>query len=163
MKFFKFLDGIIDFIETWFIISCVILMLFFSFLQVILRNIFSTGIPGTDELLRHMVFWTGLAGASLLTKEGRHIKIDVLARTLPGRLEGLRVLIINLVSAGISIILLRTSFTFIGIEKDFGESATLFIFHIPIWILQIVMPIVFLMMTFRFLLKVLESALEYFK
>ncbi len=163
MKFFKFLDSIIDFIETWFIISSVILMLFFSFMQVILRNIFSTGIPGTDEFLRHLVFWTGLAGASLLTKEGRHIKIDVLAKALPERLEGLRVLIINLVSAGISIILFRTSLTFLGIEKDFGESATLFIFHIPIWTLQIAMPIVFLMMSFRFLLKFLEKTLEFFK
>lgn len=138
-------------------------MLFFSFLQVILRNIFSSGIPGTDEFLRHMVFWTGLVGASLLTKTGRHIKIDVLAKVLPDRLEGLRIVIINLVSAGISIILFRTSFTFLGIEKDFGESATLFIFHIPIWILQIVIPLTFLMMSCRFLLKVMDRTLEYFK
>ncbi len=163
MKPLRFIDKIIDLIETWFIISSVILMLFFSFLQVILRNLFSTGIPGTDELLRHMVFWTGLAGASLLTKDGRHIKIDALAKALPERLEGLRVLIINLLSAGISIILFRTSLTFLGIEREFGESATLFIFHIPIWILQIVIPLTFLMMSFRFLLKVLERTLEYFK
>jgi TRAP-type C4-dicarboxylate transport system permease small subunit len=163
MKVLKFLDNTIESIETWFIISSVILMVFLSFLQVILRNIFSTGIPGTDELLRHLVFWTGLVGASLLTKEGRHIKIDVLAKALPERLEGFRVLIVNLVSAGVSIILFRTSLTFMGIERDFGESATLFIFHIPIWILQIVMPIIFCMMSFRFLLKVLDRTLEYFK
>ncbi len=163
MKFFRFIDRIIDLIETWFIISSVILMLFFSFLQVILRNLFSTGIPGTDELLRHMVFWTGLAGASLLTKEGRHIKIDALAKALPEPLEGLRVLITNLLSAGISIMLFKTSLTFLGIERDFGESATLFIFRIPVWILQIVIPLTFLMMSFRFLLKVLDKILEYFK
>jgi len=163
MKFLKFFDSIIEFVETWFIILCVILMIFFSFIQVFLRNLFSSGIPGTDELLRHMVFWTGLAGASLLTKEGRHIKIDVLARALPERLENIRFLTTNLVSAIISGVLFKTSLEFLLVEREFAESATLFLFHVPIWILQIAIPLTFLMMTIRYTFKIIDKFMEIIK
>lgn len=163
MKLLRLVDSIIDFIETWFIIFSVVLMLFFSFLQVILRNIFSSGIPGTDELLRHMVFWTGLAGASLLTKEGRHIKIDVLARALPPRIEIFRAVLIDIVCTLVSFILFKTSLQFISIEREFGESATLFIFHVPIWTLQLVIPLTFFMMSFRYILRTIKTIVEYFK
>lgn len=163
MKLLRLVDSIIDFIETWFIIFSVVLMLFFSFLQVILRNIFSSGIPGTDELLRHMVFWTGLAGASLLTKEGRHIKIDVLARALPPRIEIFRAMLIDIVCTLLSFILFKTSLQFISIEREFGESATLFIFHVPIWTLQLVIPLTFFMMSFRYILRTIKTIVEYFK
>lgn len=163
MKLLRLVDSIIDFIETWFIIFSVVLMLFFSFLQVILRNIFSSGIPGTDELLRHMVFWTGLAGASLLTKEGRHIKIDVLARALPPRIEIFRAVLIDIVCTLLSFILFKTSLQFISIEREFGESATLFIFHVPIWTLQLVIPLTFFMMSFRYILRTIKTIVEYFK
>lgn len=162
MKLLVFLDNLIDKIESLFIIIAVIMMVILSFLQVILRNLFSFGIPGTEELLRHLVFWIGLIGASLLTKEGRHIKIDILARALPGRIENIRGIVVNLVSAIIAGILLKTTFTFIGTEREFNESGTLFLFRVPVWVLQIVIPVTFSLMAFRYTLKVIEKLREYF-
>ena len=60
-----------------------------SFLQVILRNVFQSGIDGADVLLRHGVLWVALLGASLATRQARHIRIDIIpisliARKAPG-------------------------------------------------------------------------------
>src|SRR6266446_10009504 len=54
-------------------------------LQVIERNVLASGIFWADELRQHMVLWLGFLGASLATREHRHLSIDVLSHFLPRR------------------------------------------------------------------------------
>ena len=61
-----------------------------AFSQIILRNIFSTGIDWGDAFVRSLVLWTGFIGATVAAREGKHISIDVVSRWLshkgaPGR------------------------------------------------------------------------------
>src|SRR3970040_2127967 len=60
-------------------------MLLLAFLQVLLRNAWDFGLPWVDILLRHLVLWLGIMGASLATRMNRHIRIEVLTRFLPAR------------------------------------------------------------------------------
>ncbi|HEY4717351.1 MAG TPA: TRAP transporter small permease [bacterium] len=160
MWLIKLFDSLIERIETWFIIVVIIMMIFISFLQVVLRNIFSTGISGTEELLRHIVFWTGLVAGSLLTRENRHIKIDILSKMMPARMEQVTAIIINLVSLCICVMLLLASIRFISVEMQFQERSPL---PVPIWSLQLILPIGFFMISLRFFLKLIEKILELFR
>src|SRR5919197_4727333 len=54
-------------------------------LQVIERNVLASGIFWADELLQHMVLRLRFLGASLATREQRHLSIDVLGHFLPPR------------------------------------------------------------------------------
>ena len=54
-------------------------------LQVIERNVLASGLFWADELMQHMVLWLGFLGASLATREHRHLSIDVLSHFLPAR------------------------------------------------------------------------------
>ena len=53
-----------------------------AFLQIFLRNVFTTGLAWGDLVLRNLVLWIGFIGATLATREGKHINIDILSRSL---------------------------------------------------------------------------------
>src|SRR5262245_3985963 len=67
-------------------IFCVVLalMIGFSGLQIVLRNLFHTGLLWIDPLTRALVFWLAFLGALAATGRVRHLHIDVVQRALPG-------------------------------------------------------------------------------
>ena len=87
MKYLQKLNNFLAKIESIFLIVCLLTRIMFAFVQVLLRNIFSTAIFGGDTFLRHLVLWVGFLGATLATKQSKHINIDVLSRTLSPRLK----------------------------------------------------------------------------
>jgi len=158
MKIINLINNILAKIETAFLIIILLTMILLAFLQVILRNFFSTSIFWGDTFLRHLVLWIGFIGASLATKEGRHINIDVLSRILPPGAKRISSIVINLFSATVSFFLMRAAITFIKFEKEF--ESTLFK-GIPVWIFQIIIAIGFGMITIRFLIHALENIFHY--
>ena len=73
--------------------ACVSLLLLLLLVaaQVLLRNLFDSGIPHADILSRYLVLYVTFFGAALAIEEHRHIRIDVLAVLVePDRLHALR-------------------------------------------------------------------------
>lgn len=146
-------------IEEILLVSILTSMVFFSFLQVVLRNIFSSGIPWADIFLRHLVLWIAFIGAALTTRSEKHISIDILSRFLGEKLNVLRKLLINAVSGTVGYFLIRASWTFYVDEKMAGTE----IFPgIPTWYFLIILPITLTIITFRFYLKALSETVEIF-
>ncbi len=73
--------------EKALVVAFIALMVAFSFLQVLLRLVFHSGIVWLDPALRHMVLWTGLTGAVLASRYARHFALDALVKFLPQRLH----------------------------------------------------------------------------
>ena len=48
--------------------------------QILLRNLFDSGFVWIDPLLRVLVLWLGLIGATVATRNNRHIRIDLLSK-----------------------------------------------------------------------------------
>ena len=59
-------------IEKFFVAGMLGVMILLAFLQIVLRNVFSSGISWGDPLVRYLVLWVGFIGASLATKESKH-------------------------------------------------------------------------------------------
>ncbi len=129
-------------------------MVFLAFLQVVLRNAGELGLPWVDILLRHLVLWLGIVGASLATKRVRHIRIDVLPRLFPP--SGQRILArgIALLSATVSILLGMAAVDLVVQERAGGSIA---FGSVPIWGLQLILPVGFAILALRFLLQALLS------
>lgn len=137
-------------VEKFLVTAMLSVMILLAFAQIMLRNIFSTGISWGDPLVRYLVLWVGFIGASLATKEGKHITIEVFSRWFsgPGRhyLKG----ICHLISALVCGLLTVAAGTFVQNEAQIGGI----IFQkIPAWIPQLVMPVTFALMTLRFILS----------
>ncbi len=159
MKFLHRLDAAAARLEEWILITVVISMVLFSFLQVVLRNVLSEGILGGDIVLRHLVLWVGFIGASLATRSERHINIDVFSRFLKGRAKLVGGIIVNLFSAFIAYFLTSASISFVLMEREFK---TVLFASVESWYFQVIIPIGFAIITFRFLILTLDKLVLFF-
>ncbi len=128
-----------------------------AFLQILLRNFFSTGLDWGDSLVRNLVLWIGFIGATLATKEGKHINIDVVSRILPSWGKKAVALIIHVFSFLICCSLTYAALKFIKNEAQMGTMTFL---GIPTWIPELILPMTFGLMTFRFGLRFVKSLLQ---
>ena len=146
MNPFTRLDRLIGHIEKLLLSVLLASMIAVAFLQIVLRNFFDTGLPWGDSLVRYLVLWVGFIGAALATREGSHINIDVFSRWLPGVSKTVNSLVVHLFSCLICAVLAYASAVFVRNEKVMGGTAFL---DIPVWLLQLVLPITFAVMTLR--------------
>ena len=119
--------------------------------QIVLRNLFDSGLVWADPTLRIMVLWVALLGAIAATRENRHIRIDLLSHTLSRRSQSILSVIHDLFSAFVCGVITWHSARFVYIEWE--EDARLFA-NLPAWVGEIIIPIGFGAMTLRFLLNV---------
>ncbi|TFH02031.1 MAG: TRAP transporter small permease [Calditrichales bacterium] len=143
--------------ESAVLVLVLVIMVVLSFLQVILRNLFDQGILWGDIFLRHLVLWVGFLGASLATREKKHINIDLFNRFLSERGKAVSLVITSLFSAFVCVVLTDASWTFVLDEKMIGTT----VFEdIPSWYFQVIIPIGFLLMALRFLVQSAENVVK---
>lgn len=118
-------------------------------LQIVQRNFFGSSFVWTDELLRLLVLWIAMAGAVAASRDDRHIVIDLLSRVLKKR-HALSVrAILDLFTVVVCALLSWYSGRFVYGEWEYG--ATLFDGW-PAWPFQVVIPIAFAIIAYRYTL-----------
>jgi TRAP-type C4-dicarboxylate transport system permease small subunit len=126
-------------------------------LQVIERNVLASGIFWADELLQHLVLWLGFLGASLATREHRHLSIDVLSHVLPPRWQlWLRVLV-NIAALVLCMLLVQAGW---GVVRSEYTAGTMLTFGVPAWLAQSIIPLGFGAIALRFALRLVESLIR---
>jgi TRAP-type C4-dicarboxylate transport system permease small subunit len=119
--------------------------------QVVLRNIFSSGISWADIASRHMVLWVAFLGAMLAARSRQHIAIDALTRLFPRKARnGIRIFL-DLLAAYVSFVLAKAAFQFVLDERAMG---TMLFDDIPIWIAQSIIPFGFAMISLEYLIGI---------
>ena len=129
-------------------------LIFFGCLQIFLRNVFHSGIIWADPLMRHIVLWLGCLGGVMATARIRHISIDVFTRFLPAPLQPFRDKIVYFATAVAASVLGLAALKLVIDEKEFGEKAFL---NLDVWMLQLILPIAFFLITYRSLLNIFLS------
>jgi len=158
VKILKSFDDFISKIETSFLMGIIIFMFSLAFLDMSLRA-FHTGFLWSGELLRHLVLWICFVGASLATKYDRHIRMDILTRYVSEKWRLFLHVLSSLASCVVCLVLVYAS-TLVVLELyNYGISSH--IFNIPMWVLQIIIPIGFGFMTFRFFLELLGKTSDF--
>ena len=154
MKWVRSFSELISRLENILLVVFVLFMIGLSFTQVILRNFFSSGFNWADICLRNIVLWVGFMGASLATRDNRHITIDALTNFLSPRFKLLVEVLTSIVSVGIGSIFVWASVSFVRSEY---ESESLAFLGIPFWVVEIIIPVGFGLITLRFFLKAMED------
>ena len=62
MKWLRSFDSLLARAETVVLVAFLGSMVVLAFLQVVLRNVFGTGLIWADTLVRHLVLWAGFFG-----------------------------------------------------------------------------------------------------
>lgn len=163
------LNNYVEKFENFLVIFILTAMVLLSFTQVLLRNFADSGIDWADIFLRQMVLWVGLIGASLSTKNGKGIAIDVASKFLPNKIKMLVNALTNLFSVYVCYLLFRSAFAFVKDEKEFGSilfeqfSLGFVTFNeVHTWIFTIILPFAFAVISTRFLLLAIQNLITLF-
>lgn len=167
MKILRSIDKAIGRLEGWLIVAFLGTMVTLTFVQVLLRalhrhahmgwaNALVGQIDWSEPLVRLLVLWTAFLGASLITGENKHIKIDILSDLLPRRWLPLRELLLSIACMVVAVLMVKASMGYIRMEMTFGARPFL---GIPTWLGQIILPAGFSLLLFRFLVRGLEQAI----
>lgn len=140
--------------EKWLLVALVAFLIGFALLQIILRNVFSTGIIWGDTLLRHIMLWVSFLGAARATAEKRHIRIEILPMVLPPSAKYFLSLICNLVPLIVCLVLTYASWTFLENERLSSDTAFT---NIPTWWLETIFPFSFALMSIRFAIHLVKD------
>ncbi len=142
--------GVLSVVERGAITLLLVSMVVLSLLQIVLRNIFSTGLIWVDPFLRHAVLWIGFLGGALATAQDRHINIDVLSRLLRGVGGHIVHAALRLLAAGVTLALSGAAYRLLADEFEYKTTSFL---SIPVWFLMSIMPAGLALMSYRFLLS----------
>jgi len=147
-KLIIWINKIENFIVSFLLFS----ILLFSVFQIILRNVFGSGIIWSDSLLRISVLWLGLIGAIIASRHGKQISIDVLSQFLSTRSKAIIEKINYMLTAIICLIISYYSAQFVYLEY---QDATIAFANIPSWLTEIIIPVSFFVMSIKYLTQLI--------
>ena len=130
-------------------------MIALATMQILLRNLFDLGFIWTDELLRLMVLWLAVAGAVAASRRDRHISIAVLDRFLSAPARRVSQVIIDIFTTIVCVLIAWHSAAFVMTTYEFGDTM---LGNFPAWILQLIIPVGFALIAWRYALFSVKGA-----
>ncbi|MEO8670084.1 MAG: TRAP transporter small permease [Tahibacter sp.] len=136
--------------EDWLLTILVLALVLLAGAQILLRNVFDSGLTWAEPLLRTLVLWSAMLGAMLATREDQHIALDFIARFAQGTaLRVARFLAFGFAAAFCAAMTWHT----LGLVALDREGATPGVISLPAWWLECILPFGFAVMALRFALR----------
>ncbi len=166
MKIINLIDRLLEALEKWLIVLSFSLMLLFSFVNLFLRTLYirfdlswANAIMGridwSEPFARLMVLWVAFLGASLVTKDNRHIRIDIAGHLLSPVLNIIRELVLSAGCVVICLVMIHASAGYIKVEMQYSSGSFL---GIPLWVYQLIIPAGFSTMCLRYIFNGIKQA-----
>ncbi len=118
--------------------------------QIILRNFFDSGFVWIDPILRVLVLWLGLLGATVATRNNKHIRIDLLSKFFDRNTHRLIQSLVGQVSAWTCMVIAWHGLNWIRMDYADGVDSLL---GIPAWMLEVIVPAAFGLIGLRYFIK----------
>jgi len=122
--------------------------------QIVLRNVFSIGLAWGDGVIRLLVLWLALFGAVAASRDNKQIAIDVLIRIFPAPLRRVTDTIAHLFTAAVTGLLAWHSLRFVLDSYEFGDTL---LYDWPAWVFQLILPVGFASICYRYLLRAAQQ------
>ncbi|OVE82506.1 hypothetical protein BVY03_00800 [bacterium K02(2017)] len=166
VKSFKFifnLDNQMVKVEKFLLLSTLITLLSFAFLQVILRNLppviqefTGSGIYWGDVFNRLLVIWIGILAATVAAQDGRHLSLEVLTKFLSDKFKQYANILVNLFVIIVTYFLTLSAYDFFRDQLEFEASDVLFE-GVPKAYFSIIFPIGFGLICWRYFVRLLKN------
>ncbi|MGD8324184.1 MAG: TRAP transporter small permease [Gammaproteobacteria bacterium] len=125
-----------------------------TFLQVVLRYAFDTGLIWALEATTYLFGWLVLIGMSIGIRTNSHIAVDLLLGVLPARIRRFAAALAVVLSLVYALLMFYGGYTLVAQLRVFGSLA-----HdipLPRWILLTSLPVGFALLSFRILLVLID-------
>ena len=128
--------------------------------QIVMRNFLNIGIIWGDEMLRMLVLWIALAGAVAASRTDKHINIAILDRFLPDRAGRLVKIVLHAFTSAVCGAVTVFSVQFVATSREYGD---VILGNVPAWLPQLVLPVGFGLICYRYALFTLKGSVEWAK
>lgn len=140
--------GLLARVEDAILVLLLSAMVLLAGAQIVLRNLFDTGLVWVDPMLRVLVLWIGLVGAMAAARADRHIAVDILSRLLPARARRLSRALTDAATAAVCGLLAWHAARFVALEYEGGALA---FGRVPAWVCELILPVGFAVIGLRYL------------
>ncbi|MBW1893663.1 MAG: TRAP transporter large permease subunit [Deltaproteobacteria bacterium] len=110
------------------------------------------------KLAMFLMIWAGFMGASVATKRREHITIDISSKVLTLKGGKIATFFSQAFSAGFCFYMAKLSYLYMAESFRYGDKEG--VFPIPLWIIQLVLPITLSMMGARFIENIFRGSKE---
>ncbi|PKL83896.1 MAG: hypothetical protein CVV24_02805 [Ignavibacteriae bacterium HGW-Ignavibacteriae-3] len=149
IQFFEAIDNFFAKLEKIFLVIGVVVMTLVVFFDLLFRNLFDDGFIWAKELAAFLMIWVGFIGASLATKENKHLVVGIPEKLFPSKTLPYVSLLVCLIVFSVTIFIAYLGFNYVSETREFGETSL--VLNIPLWIVQIIIPISLVAIAFRFI------------
>jgi TRAP-type C4-dicarboxylate transport system permease small subunit len=146
-------------VENATLIGLLGLMVLLAGAQIVSRNLLDLSLIGTDPLLRLLVLWVALLGAVAASREGRHIRVDIVARWLPPRARSAAYALTDLFTVAVCGVLAWQAVRFVLVERASGALA---FGQLPGWIAELILPVAFVLIGVRYVIRLVHHLRQCF-
>lgn len=140
-------------VEDTLLVLMLAVMIVLAGAQIVLRNLFDTGLLWADPALRVMVLWVGMIGAMVATRFDKQISVDALSRFLPQRWRARVRVVTDLFTAGVSTMVAWHAFRLVLDDKAAGSTVFA---SVPVWVCETILPLAFGVIALRYLLYAID-------
>ena len=117
-------------------------------LEIVLRRLFQNGISGATAIQQHLTLVISLLGGMLAARDRRLLSLSTLSQFLKGRWQASARVYSSAVAVAISVFLCVAAAQLAASEREGGGMMA---YQIPIWTVQLIMPIGFAVIALRLL------------
>jgi len=133
-------------IENGLIAVLVLAMVVLAGAQILLRNLFGTGIEWADPLLRALVLWTAMLGALAAARDDKHVGLDLVTHFVHGQTRRVLRFIALMFAAAISAAMAWYGANLVMLDHASGTAAFA---GVPSWCVESILPIGFALLALR--------------
>ncbi|HEV7490195.1 MAG TPA: TRAP transporter small permease [Rhodanobacteraceae bacterium] len=139
----------LDRIENGLIALLVLAMVVLAGAQILLRNLFGSGIDWADPLLRALVLWTAMLGALAAARDDKHVGLDLVTHFVHGRAKRVLRAVALTFAGAISAAMAWYGLNLVMLDH---ASASVAFAHVPSWCVESILPAGFALLSVRLLI-----------
>ena len=115
-------------------------MVLLPVIEIILRHVFHTGISGSSAIVQHLTLIVGMVGGAVAARDRRLLALSPLQALLRGRPKAAARAFSSSFGAAVTAFLCLASLQYVLAMKPLGKTL---VYDIPVWIIQLILPIGF--------------------
>ena len=147
--------GFLRRVESWAATASLLLLGVLPILEIVVRLAVRGGIPGYNAYLFHLVLMAAFLGGMITAREGRHLAIRVAVEAMPKGVRAFADTLNAFLSTTLGFAFFWASLSFVAVGFEPGARVG----FLPIHVFVAIMPLGFLVMTIRFMLRTPKTTL----
>src|SRR5688572_1630212 len=126
-------------------------MMLLPILEIVLRKAISQGVSNSPAIVQHLALVAGMVGAAIAARDNRLLALGTLEALIKPAWRPMSRFIARAVAVAITAMLCWASIQFV---RDERASASVLVYGMPVWIVQLILPIGFALIAWRIALTV---------